>query len=79
MLLHTESAARYIHDMRVKLEYYYICKGSWRNRNHSICHKPESLMNISKYEADVEQSLLLNTLLKTRMSVKLHASRVASN
>jgi hypothetical protein len=27
-LLHTESAVRYIHHLQVKLEYYYIGKGS---------------------------------------------------
>jgi hypothetical protein len=44
-LLHIESAARYIHHMQVKHEYHYIGKVSWRwrNWNHPICHKAESL------------------------------------
>jgi hypothetical protein len=34
-----------LHHMQVKLEYYYIDKGSWRwrNWNHPVCRKVESL------------------------------------
>jgi hypothetical protein len=68
-LLHNESAARYIHDMQVKIaiEYCYIGKGNWRwrNWNHPVCLKLSRYFavsiqfhSISKYEADVEHSVV---------------------